>query len=61
MKGSTDLEYAKVVAQYIGSNHTEIIFTEEEGIEAIEEVIKVTEKDIKLIYFLMKNKHTIPF
>lgn len=43
MKGSTDLEYAKVVAQYIGSNHTEIIFTEEEGIEAIEEVIKVTE------------------
>ena len=43
MKGATDLIYAKKVADYIGSKHTEVIFTEKEGIEAIKEVIKVTE------------------
>lgn len=43
MKGATDLKYAKQVASFIGSNHTEIIFTEKEGIQAIDEVIKVTE------------------
>ena len=43
MKGATDLKYAKQVASFIGSNHTEIIFTEKEGIEAIDEVIKITE------------------
>ncbi len=67
MKGATDLEYAKKVASFIGSNHTEIIFTEKEGIEAIDEVIKVTETyDITTIrasvgqYLLSKwiSKHT---
>jgi len=43
MKEATDLVYAKKVADFIGSNHTEIIFTEEEGIAAIEDVIKVCE------------------
>lgn len=43
MKGGTDLEYAKKVAEFIGSNHTEVIFTPEEGIEAIRDVIYTTE------------------
>lgn len=43
MKGSTDIKYAKKVASFIGSIHTEVIFTEQEGIDAIDEVIKVTE------------------
>ena len=43
MKGSTDLAYAKKVADYIQSNHTEIIFTAEEGIACIPNVIKTTE------------------
>jgi len=43
MKGSTDLHYAKKVADFIGSDHTEIIFTAEEGLNAINEVIKTTE------------------
>jgi asparagine synthase (glutamine-hydrolysing) len=43
MKGSTDLVYAKKVADYIQSNHTEIIFTAEEGIACIPNVVKTTE------------------
>ena len=43
MKGSTDMIYAKIVADHIGSNHTEIYFTEEEGLEALEDVIYTTE------------------
>lgn len=43
MKGSTDLKYAKIVADFIGSNHTEIIFTPEEGLSVIEDVIKTCE------------------
>ncbi|MDB4726446.1 asparagine synthase-related protein, partial [bacterium] len=39
LKGSTDLKYAKQVADYIGSKHHEIIFTEQEGIAAIDHVI----------------------
>ena len=40
MKGSTDLAYAKKVATYLGTNHTEIIFTAQEGFDAIPHVIK---------------------
>ena len=43
MKGGTDLKYAKQVANFIGSNHTEVIFTPEEGLNKIRDVIKFTE------------------
>ena len=43
MTGGTDLVYARKVADYIGSDHTEIIFTEEEGLSVIEDVIKTCE------------------
>jgi asparagine synthase (glutamine-hydrolysing) len=39
LKGSEDLKYARIVADYIGSNHTEIIVTEKEMFDAIPEVI----------------------
>lgn len=41
MEGSTDLKYAKIVANYLGTKHTEIKFTPKEGIEIIPEVIRV--------------------
>lgn len=43
IKGSTDMIYAKKVANHIGSNHTEVFFTEEEGLNAIDDVIRTTE------------------
>ena len=43
IKGSTDMIYAKKVAEHIGSNHTEVFFTEEEGLDAIKDVIRTTE------------------
>lgn len=43
LKDSEDIKYAKIVADYIGSNHTEIIVTEREMFEAIPEVIKAIE------------------
>lgn len=43
MKGATDFDYARKVAEHIGSNHTEVYFTEEEGLAAIRKVIYVTE------------------
>lgn len=36
-----DLKYAKEVADYIGSDHTEVIMTKEEVIKSIDEVIKI--------------------
>lgn len=39
LQGSEDLKYAKIVADYLGTNHTEIIVTEQEMCEAIPEVI----------------------
>ncbi|XP_019644205.1 PREDICTED: asparagine synthetase [glutamine-hydrolyzing]-like [Branchiostoma belcheri] len=39
MKGSPDVEAARTVAKYIGSEHHEVSFTPEEGIQAIEDVI----------------------
>ena len=40
MKGSTDLYYAKEMADFLGNEHHEVIFTPEEGFDAIPEVIK---------------------
>jgi len=39
MSEGTDLFYARKVAEYIGSNHTEVFFTPEEALAAIEDVI----------------------
>ena len=39
MPGGTDFKYAKMVADKIGSKHTEILFSKEEGIKAIRDVI----------------------
>jgi len=43
LKGSEDIKYANIVAEYIGTKHTEIIVTEEDMFEAIPEVIKAIE------------------
>jgi asparagine synthase (glutamine-hydrolysing) len=39
MEGSLDLLYAKKVADFLGTKHTEVLFTPEEGLKAIPEVI----------------------
>jgi asparagine synthase (glutamine-hydrolysing) len=39
LKGSTDLHYARIVAEYLETNHNEIIVSEEEFLSAIPEVI----------------------
>jgi asparagine synthase (glutamine-hydrolysing) len=43
LENSEDIKYAKIVAEYIGSKHTEIIVTEKEMYEAIPEVIYALE------------------
>lgn len=43
MSKGTDLEYARKVADHIGSHHTEVFFTPEEGLDAIKDVIWKTE------------------
>ena len=43
MQGGTDLVYAKQVADHIGSEHTEVMFTKDEGLAAIEDVIRTIE------------------
>jgi asparagine synthase (glutamine-hydrolysing) len=43
LKDSEDIKYAKIVADYIGSKHTEIIVTEQDMFDAIPEVIKAIE------------------
>jgi len=62
MEDGTDIKYAQMVADHIGSDHTVFYFTQEEGLEAIEEVIKATETyDITTIrasvgqYLIAKN------
>lgn len=40
MNGSLDLYHARKVSEYLGTNHTEIIFTPKEGFEAIPDVIR---------------------
>jgi len=39
LEGSEDLKYARIVADYLGTNHTEILLTEKDFIDAIPEVI----------------------
>lgn len=43
MNEGTDMLYARKVAEHIGSNHKEVIFTVEEGLDAIKDVIKTVE------------------
>ena len=43
LKGATDLKYARMVADHIGSQHHEIVVTEKDMLDAIEEVIYRTE------------------
>ena len=43
MSEGTDLKYARDVAQKIGSVHTEVIFTPEQGLAAIPDVIRTIE------------------
>ena len=40
MEGATDLIYARKVAAYLGTKHTEVIFTPEEGCAILPEVIE---------------------
>lgn len=40
MEGSTDLEAARKVAKYLGTEHHELVFTPEQGIEAVDDVIR---------------------
>ena len=43
LEGSEDLKYAKIVADYLGTNHTEILLCEQDFLDAIPEVIQVIE------------------
>jgi len=43
MAEGTDLKYARMVAKHIGSNHTEVLFSPEEGLMAIPDVIRTIE------------------
>jgi len=43
MAGGTDLVYARQVADHIGSDHTEVLFTAEEALAAIPDVIRTIE------------------
>ena len=43
LEGSVDLEYARKVASFLGTEHHEIIFTEEIGLQAISNVIYAIE------------------
>lgn len=43
MKGSTDLKYAQIAAKHLGTEHHEVIFAPEEGLEAIPDVIYALE------------------
>jgi len=43
MPGGEDLKYAKIVAEHIGSRHTEIVVSETDFLDAIPEVIGVIE------------------
>ena len=43
MNEGTDLVHARAVAKHIGSNHTEVYFTPDEGLKAIDDVIRTIE------------------
>jgi len=40
---ATDLKYARILADYIKSNHTEVIVSRQQMLDAIDEVIRLTE------------------
>lgn len=43
LHGSDDLHYARIVAEHLGTKHTEIVLTEQEFLDAIPDVIKTIE------------------
>lgn len=43
LEGSVDLKYARIVAEHIGSDHHEVVVTEEEFLAAIPETIRTIE------------------
>jgi len=43
LENAVDLKYAKIVAEHLGTIHTEYIITEEDMFNAIEDVIRITE------------------
>jgi asparagine synthase (glutamine-hydrolysing) len=43
LEGSEDLHYARIVADHLGTRHTEIVLTEQEFLDAIPEVIRSIE------------------
>lgn len=43
LEGSTDLKYARIVADYLGTKHTEVILSESDFLLAIPEVIQAIE------------------
>jgi asparagine synthase (glutamine-hydrolysing) len=43
LQGSEDLKYARIVADYLGTNHTEIVVSEDDMFNAIPDVIKAIE------------------
>jgi asparagine synthase (glutamine-hydrolysing) len=43
LPGSTDLKYARIVAEHLGTVHTEVLVTENEMLEAIPEVVSMIE------------------
>ena len=43
LQGSDDLHYARIVAEHLGTKHTEIVLTEQEFLDAIPDVIKTIE------------------
>lgn len=43
MEEGTDLRYARLVADHIGSQHTEVFFTKEEALKSIPDVIRTVE------------------
>jgi asparagine synthase (glutamine-hydrolysing) len=43
MSKGTDLEYARKVSEHLGTSHTEVFFTAQEGLDAIDQVLQVTE------------------
>lgn len=43
LEGSVDLKYAKIVANYLGTKHTEIVLTEDNFVNAIPDVIRSIE------------------
>jgi asparagine synthase (glutamine-hydrolysing) len=43
MNEGTDLKFARMVAKHIGSAHTEVLFTPQDGLDAIPDVIRTIE------------------